>query len=83
MFVVVAGTFVALMASPAWAELLKGQTGKMVETSGQMIDSSGNNRNGTPKDVRQGVRGTASTARRPTWPCPIATASTQKSPTSR
>src|ERR687897_335245 len=42
---------VALMASPAWAELLKGADWQMNETSGQMIDSSGNNNNGTPKDV--------------------------------
>ena len=42
---------VALMASPAWAVLLKGADWQMNETSGQMIDSSGNNNNGTPKDV--------------------------------
>jgi hypothetical protein len=52
-FVVVAGVIVASMASPAWAVLLKGADWQMVETSGQMIDSSGNNNNGTPKDVRQ------------------------------
>ena len=50
-FVVVAGMIVASMASPAWAVLLKGADWQMVETSGQMIDSSGNNNNGTPKDV--------------------------------
>src|SRR5215208_3395487 len=44
---------VASMASPAWAVLLKGADWQMVETSGQMIDSSGNNNNGTPTDVRQ------------------------------
>ena len=52
-FVVVAVMIVALMASPAWAVLLKGADWQMNETSGQMIDSSGNNNNGTPKDVRQ------------------------------
>jgi predicted porin len=52
-FVVVAGMFVASMASPAWAVLLKGADWQMVETSGQMIDSSGNNNNGDPTDVRQ------------------------------
>src|SRR5215204_7828941 len=44
---------VASMASPAWAVLLKGADWQMVETSGQMIDSSGNNNNGDPTDVRQ------------------------------
>src|SRR5215211_8263307 len=44
---------VASMASPAWAVLLKGADWQIVETSGQMIDSSGNNNDGTPKDVRQ------------------------------
>ena len=52
-FVVVAGVIVASMASPAWAVLLKGADWQMDETSGQMIDSSGNNNDGTPKDVRQ------------------------------
>jgi Concanavalin A-like lectin/glucanases superfamily len=51
-FVVVAGLIVASMASPAWAVLLKAADWQMVETSGQMIDSSGNN-NGDPTDVRQ------------------------------
>ena len=50
-FGVVAVMFVALMASPAWAELLKGADWQMNETSGQMIDSSANNNDGTPKDV--------------------------------
>src|SRR5215218_2576134 len=44
---------VASMASPARAVLLTGADWQMVETSGQMIDSSGNNNDGTPKDVRQ------------------------------
>ena len=52
-FVVVAGMIVASMASPAWAVLLKGAEWQMVETSGQMIDSSGNNNDGDPTDVRQ------------------------------
>src|ERR671921_2783975 len=39
------------MASPAWAVLLKAADWQMNETSGQMIDSSGNNNNGTSKDV--------------------------------
>ena len=50
-FVVVAGLIVASMASPAWAVLLKAADWQMDETSGQMLDSSGNNNNGTPKDV--------------------------------
>jgi hypothetical protein len=52
-FVVVAVMIVASMASPAWAVLLKGADWHMAETSGQMLDSSGNNNNGTPKDVGQ------------------------------
>src|SRR5215217_3387191 len=45
---------VLLLAAPSYADvLLKGADWQMVETSGQMIDSSGNNNNGTPKDVRQ------------------------------
>src|SRR5215217_9683622 len=44
---------VASMASPAWAVLLKGADWQMDETSGQMIDSSGNNNNGTPTNVDQ------------------------------
>src|SRR5918998_4593915 len=39
------------MASPAWA-VLKADW-RMNETSGPMIDSSGNNNNGTPTDVRR------------------------------
>jgi hypothetical protein len=50
-FVVVAGVIVASMASPAWAVLLKGADWQMDETSPQMIDSSGNNNNGTPTNV--------------------------------
>jgi hypothetical protein len=50
-FVVVAGMIVASMASPAWAVLLKAADWQMDETSGQMLDASGNNNNGTPKDV--------------------------------
>jgi len=42
-----------LMASPAWAVLLKAADWQMNETSGRMIDSSGNNNNGTPTDVVQ------------------------------
>ena len=53
LFVVVAVMIVASMASPAWAVLLKAADWQMDETSGQMIDSSDNNNDGTPKDVRQ------------------------------
>ncbi len=43
-----------LMASPAWAVPLWAANWQMYETSGQqMIDSSGNNNNGTPVDVFQ------------------------------
>jgi hypothetical protein len=42
-----------LMASPAWAALLKAADWQMNEASGQMRDSSGNGNNGTPTDVRQ------------------------------
>jgi hypothetical protein len=43
-----------LMASPAaWAVLLKAADWQMNETSGQMIDSSGNDNNGNPTDVRR------------------------------
>ena len=52
-FVVVAGMIVASMASPAWAVLLKAADWQMDETSGQMLDASGNNNNGDPTDVRQ------------------------------
>ena len=45
---------VLLLAAPSYADvLLTGADWQMNETSGQMIDSSGNNNNGTPKDVRQ------------------------------
>ena len=57
-FVVVAGMIVASMASPAWAALLKAADWQMNETSGQMIDSSGNNNNGTPTDVLRPENGT-------------------------
>jgi len=53
LFVVVAVMIVASMASPAWAVLLKAADWRMDETSGQMIDSSGNNNDGTPTDVTQ------------------------------
>src|SRR3712207_9552891 len=44
----------ASMASPAaWTELLKAADWQMSETSGPMIDSSGNNNNGSPTDVLQ------------------------------
>ena len=44
----------ASMASPAaWTELLKATYWQMSETEGQMIDSSGNNNNGSPTDVLQ------------------------------
>jgi hypothetical protein len=55
-FVAVAGMIVASMASPAWAVLLKAADWQMNETSGQMIDSSGNGNDGTPTDVVQGVQ---------------------------
>jgi hypothetical protein len=47
-----------LMASPAWAVLLaKAADWEMNETSGPMIDSSGNDNSGTPTDdVVQGVQ---------------------------
>jgi hypothetical protein len=49
---VVALVVVVLMASPAWAVLLhKAADWRMNEISGKMIDSSGNNNNGTPTDV--------------------------------
>jgi hypothetical protein len=54
---VVAGMIMASMASsPVWAVLLKAadwQMNETSETSGQMLDSSGNNNNGTPTDVLQ------------------------------
>ncbi len=42
-----------LVASPAWAVLLKAADWQMNETSGQMIDLSGNINYGTPIDVFQ------------------------------
>ncbi len=44
-----------LVASPAWAELLKAANWQMNEASGsgQMLDESGNGNNGTPTDVTQ------------------------------
>ena len=42
-----------LTASPAWAVLNGGANWQMNETSGQMIDSSGQGNNGTPTDVVQ------------------------------
>jgi hypothetical protein len=54
---VVAGIVMAAMASsPAWAVLLKAADWQMNETEGQMLDSSANNNNGTPKNVVQGVQ---------------------------
>lgn len=47
------GTLVLLMASPALAALLKVADWQMNETSGPMLDSSGNGNNGTPEDVTQ------------------------------
>jgi hypothetical protein len=44
----------ASMASPAWAVVLKAADWQMNDpVYGQMLDSSGNNNNGTPKDVIQ------------------------------
>src|ERR687890_2816978 len=43
---------VLLLAAPSYADvLLTGADWQMNETSGQMLDSSGNNNDGTPKDV--------------------------------
>src|SRR5215218_6996650 len=45
---------VLLLAAPSYADvLLTGADWQMNETSGQMIDSSGNNNTGTPVDVLQ------------------------------
>src|SRR5215203_421170 len=45
---------VLLLAAPSYADvLLTGANWQMNETSGQMLDSSGNNNNGTPIDVGQ------------------------------
>jgi hypothetical protein len=53
-FVVMAGIIMASVASPAGALPLAAYW-EMNETEGQMLDSSGNNNNGTPKNVVQGV----------------------------
>jgi hypothetical protein len=45
-----------LMASPAWAALLEAADWQMNETSGPMIDASGNGNDGAPTDVVQGVQ---------------------------
>jgi hypothetical protein len=55
-FVVVAGIVMASVASPAWSVLLKAADWQMNETEGPMLDSSGNNNNGTPTNVVQGVQ---------------------------
>src|SRR5918998_4336571 len=45
---------VLLLAAPSYADvLLTAADWQMNETSGQMIDSSGNENHGTPTDVRQ------------------------------
>src|SRR3712207_3429716 len=45
---------VLLLAAPSYADvLLTAADWQMDETSGQMIDSSGNENNGDPTDVRQ------------------------------
>ena len=51
--VVVAGM---MMASPAWAVLVKAADWQMNETEGQMRDLSGNGNNGNPTNVVQGVK---------------------------
>ncbi len=51
-FLVAAGMLmVSMVSSPAWAVLLKAADWQMNETSGQMLDSSGNGNDGTPTDV--------------------------------
>jgi hypothetical protein len=55
LFVVAGIVMAALASSPAWAALLKAADWQMNETEGPMLDSSGNNNNGTPKNVEQGV----------------------------
>ena len=55
-FVVAGIVMAALASSPAWAVLLKAADWQMNETEGPMLDSSGNNNNGTPKNVVQGVQ---------------------------
>jgi hypothetical protein len=53
-FLVAAGMLMVSMASsPAWAVLLKAADWQMNEASEQMLDSSGNENNGTPTDVLQ------------------------------
>jgi hypothetical protein len=49
-FMVMAGIIMASVASPAWALPLAAYW-EMNETEGQMLDSSGNNNNGTPTNV--------------------------------
>jgi hypothetical protein len=44
---------VLLVSGVAWAALVKAADWQMNETSGQMLDSSGNGNNGTPTDVTQ------------------------------
>jgi hypothetical protein len=52
-FFVVAGIIMALMASsPAWAALLKAADWQMDETSGPMLDTSGNGNDGTPTNLK-------------------------------
>ena len=53
-FVVAGIVMAALASSPAWALPLAADW-QMNETEGQMLDSSANNNNGTPKNVEQGV----------------------------
>ena len=53
-FVVMAGIVMASMASPAGALPLAAYW-EMNEDFGPMLDSSGNNNSGTPKNVVQGV----------------------------
>jgi hypothetical protein len=63
MFVVAAMVMALMASSPAWAALVKAADWQMDEkldetsgTFGPMLDSSGNNNNGTPKNVVQGVQ---------------------------
>jgi hypothetical protein len=55
-FVVVAGMVMAAMASSPAGALPLAAFWEMNETEGQMLDSSGNANNGTPKNVVQGVK---------------------------
>src|SRR5215204_2466017 len=49
---------VLLLAAPSYADvLLTGADWQMNETSGQMLDSSGNNNNGDPTEVRKSGSG--------------------------